>query len=153
VKRLLTASLVVGLTVGLLSSPATAKTWHPGNGQGPCSGWFSYVRPSMGVEEVARRTELTIRCAARTWPINVDTALYIGRRESGLWPWAANPSGCRGVFQHQIAYWSGRVHDYIHRDWYSKWRWEQGISVFDMRANVLVSIQMMHAGGWSNWGM
>lgn len=153
-KRSLTF-VVAALLAASIQSPATAaEKWQAGNGRGPCSGWFSDVKPTMGNVEVARRVELTIRCADRIWPIDLDYALAIAERESGMWPWALNPSsGCAGIYQHIQPAWQGRVQEYIHKDWYSKWRWRIGISVFDMRANVLVAIQMMYHSGYGDWAL
>jgi hypothetical protein len=79
--------------------------------------------------------------------------MYVANRESHFYPWALNPSGCAGVYQHQLDYWPGRVAQWIEKEWYSPWRWQHGISAFDMRANVIVTIRMAHVEGWGPWGM
>lgn len=146
---LLTATLVIGIQVN-----AQAE------GRGPCSGWFSNVRPDMTGNGIAaeitdralvnHRMERLIACAVRLWPVpgGVFEALAIAHRESGdlIWPWAYNPSGCAGTYQHMLSLWPGRVA----RWWNSAWLWKTP-TAFNPRANVIVTMRMVHAGGWSPW--
>lgn len=86
-----------------------------------------------------------IRCAARRWnsPGSPLTALEVARCESHLRPAAYNSNGYAGLFQQSTRYWSGRAD-----------RWGQpDRSVFNARANVIVSIRMARAlGSWNAWG-
>ena len=85
-----------------------------------------------------------IRCAARRWnsPGTPEQAVAVARCESNLDPRAYNSAGYAGLFQQATRYWPGRAD-----------RWGQGDrSVFNARANVIVSIRMAHAhGSWSAW--
>lgn len=145
-KRVLLVAVFM-FTMNALFGPAqTAQA----EGKGPCSGWFSTVRPSMGTTEVERRVRLLITCAERKWPTSpgLDHALYIAERESSFWPWAQNPSSlCSGVYQHVLSAWPGRVALWWDPDWF--WRTP---SVFNARANVIIAIRMAHVYGWSPWG-
>jgi hypothetical protein len=86
-----------------------------------------------------------IKCAARRWdsPGAPDTAIEVARCESNLRPKAYNPNGYAGVFQQATEYWPDRAD-----------RWGQpDRSVFNGRANVIVSIRMAAAlGSWNAWG-
>jgi len=85
-----------------------------------------------------------IRCAARRWnsPGTPRQAIRVARCESNLNPHAYNSGGYAGLFQQASQYWPGRAD-----------RWGQGgRSVFNARANVIVSIRMAHAyGSCSAW--
>jgi hypothetical protein len=85
-----------------------------------------------------------IRCAAHRWdsPGTPRQAVSVARCESKLNPRAYNSSGYAGLFQQSTWYWPGRAH-----------RWGQDDrSVFNGRANIIVSIRMAHAlGSWSPW--
>ena len=86
-----------------------------------------------------------IRCAARRWdsPGTPFKAVEVARCESHLRPSAYNPNGYAGLFQQATRYWAGRAD-----------RWGQpDRSVFNARANVIVSIRMARAlGSWNAWG-
>jgi len=62
--------------------------------------------------------------------------------ESNLRPGAYNPNGYAGLFQQATRYWADRAD-----------RWGQpDRSVFNARANAIVSIRMARAlGSWSAW--
>lgn len=85
-----------------------------------------------------------IWCAARRWnsPGPPRQAIQVARCESNLNPRAYNSGGYAGLFQHATQYWPGRAD-----------RWGQDDrSVFNGRANVIVSIRMAHAdGSWGAW--
>jgi len=84
-----------------------------------------------------------IKCAARRWkvPGGPDKALSVARCESRFNPKAYNSGGFAGVFQQATYYWPGRARVYGFRDW----------SVFNGRANIIVSIRMAHREGWAPW--
>jgi hypothetical protein len=84
-----------------------------------------------------------IRCAARRWPVagGPRKALSVARCESRFNHRAYNPSGYAGVYQQATHYWPGRSDAYGFHDY----------SVFNGRANVMVSVRMAHRGGWSPW--
>lgn len=85
-----------------------------------------------------------IRCAAHRWdsPGTPRQAISVARCESNLNPRAYNSSGYAGLFQQSTWHWPGRAD-----------RWGQDDrSVFNGRANIIVSIRMAHAlGSWSPW--
>ena len=86
-----------------------------------------------------------IRCAALHWrvPGGPAKALFIAWRESHYQPAAYNPSGAEGVFQHMRQYWPTRAAVYGFAHW----------SAFNARANVIVTMRMVHSiGNWSPWG-
>jgi hypothetical protein len=84
-----------------------------------------------------------IRCAARRWHVagGPDKAVAVARCESRLNPRAYNPGGYAGVFQQATRYWPSRATTYGFRDY----------SVYNGRANVMVSVRMAHRGGWGPW--
>jgi hypothetical protein len=84
-----------------------------------------------------------IRCAARRWDVagGPDKAVAVARCESRLNPRAYNPGGYAGVFQQATKYWPSRATTYGFRDY----------SVYNGRANVMVSVRMAHRGGWGPW--
>lgn len=86
-----------------------------------------------------------IRCAARRWdsPGTPRKAVAVARCESRLRPKAYNPNGYAGLFQQATRYWPDRSE-----------RWGQpDRSVFNGRANVIVSIRMAAAvDSWNAWG-
>jgi hypothetical protein len=86
-----------------------------------------------------------IKCAARRWdsPGTPRKAVRVARCESGLDPSAYNENGYAGLFQQATRYWPDRAD-----------RWGQpDRSVFNGRANVIVSIRMAGAlESWSAWG-
>ncbi|MCI0636103.1 MAG: hypothetical protein L0206_19630 [Actinobacteria bacterium] len=85
-----------------------------------------------------------IRCAARRWdsPGTPTKAVEVARCESHLRPDAFNPNGYAGLFQQPIARWPERADRYGQPD----------RSVFNARANIIVSVRMARAlGSWSAW--
>jgi hypothetical protein len=88
-----------------------------------------------------------IRCAEARWsvPGGVSTALYVANRESNFQPKAYNSySGASGIFQHLRRYWPGRADAFGFGGW----------SAFNARANVMVTMRMVHRmGSWSHWGV
>lgn len=90
------------------------------------------------------QVKLLIRCAARRWHVSGGPrkALRVARCESGYNPHAYNPDGYVGVYQQAKRYWPGRADHYGFPD----------RSAFNGRANIIVSIRMVHANGWVGWG-
>lgn len=89
-----------------------------------------------------RYVKKLIRCAARRWPVpgGPDKALDVARCESGFEP-DAYGNGNGGVYQQRLTYWPDRAR-----------RWGfRGYRVYNGRANVIVSVRMAHAVGWSPW--
>jgi hypothetical protein len=86
-----------------------------------------------------------IRCAAFRWdsPGSPRHAVEVARCESELRPRAYNPNGYAGLYQQATRHWPDRAE-----------QWGQhGRSVFNGRANIIVSIRMAAAAGsWSAWG-
>ena len=85
-----------------------------------------------------------IRCAEARWavPGGASKALSIANRESNFRPTAYNSySGAAGIYQHLRRYWPGRATDYGFK----------GRSAFNGRANIMVTMRMVHRGGWHPW--
>jgi hypothetical protein len=85
-----------------------------------------------------------IRCSARRWHVagGPDKAVAVASCESHFRPEAYNPGGYAGIFQQAIRYWPDRSSRFGFRNW----------SVFNGRANIMVSIRMAHRYGWGGWG-
>jgi hypothetical protein len=87
-----------------------------------------------------------IRCAEDRWsvPGGPSRALYVANRESNYRPKAYNSySGASGIFQHLRRYWPGRADVFGFDGW----------SAFNARANIMVTMRMVHRlGSWSHWG-
>jgi hypothetical protein len=90
-----------------------------------------------------RHVKRLIRCTVRRWHVRggARKAIGVARRESGLRPRAYNRAGYAGLFQQSTRYWPGRARKYGFPRW----------SPFNGRANVIVSIRMVHRGGWGPW--
>jgi hypothetical protein len=90
------------------------------------------------------QVKLLIRCAAKRWHVSggPDKALQVARCESRYHPRAYNPAGYAGVYQQSKRYWPDRADHYGFPD----------RSAFNGRANIIVSIRMVHANGWVGWG-
>jgi hypothetical protein len=115
----------------------------------------------MGIETVRRKVAALIRCAVARWPVDggANTAIAVFDCESSLWPWARGGDNL-GVAQHKAKYWLSRVNAFLRPRWFNKFAWSrihQEASVahpgpaYLARANVLVAIRMVHAGGWGPW--
>jgi hypothetical protein len=92
-----------------------------------------------------------IRCAFRTVGDSkqVNTALIIADRESGFQEEAYNSSGCAGLFQHMVQYWSERYESFPLMDnWYNL-----SPSVFDPRSNAFITARMVGTGNWGPWSL
>ncbi len=150
-KRLLTIGVLTVVLVSI-ASPAQAKE---GRWIGPCQGWYlgENLTPAIWNQDPARATRMMQRLIGCVFtefaPGNSGIALYVADRESSFYPWAANPSGCEGLFQHQIRYWPGRAAAYLKRGWFGKGSWPA--SVYDPRANAIAAAKMVAASGWGPW--
>ena len=84
-----------------------------------------------------------VKCAARHWHVagGPHKAVSVAKCESRLNPKAYNPGGYAGVFQQSTHYWPGRARAYGFRRW----------SVYNGRANIIVSVRMAHSEGWGPW--
>ena len=85
-----------------------------------------------------------IRCAARRWPVPGGgvKAIAVADCESHLNPSAYNSGGYAGLFQQSTRYWASRADSFGQRD----------RSVYNGRANIIVSIRMAHAArSWGDW--
>jgi hypothetical protein len=84
-----------------------------------------------------------IRCAASHHGVSQSTALAIAYRESRYRPSAYNHGGeAAGIFQHLLRYWPDRSETFGFEDW----------SVFNARANIMVTMRMVRLYGWDPWG-
>jgi soluble lytic murein transglycosylase-like protein len=85
-----------------------------------------------------------IRCAASHYGVDEEEALYIAWRESRYRPAAYNETGdAAGIYQHKVKYWAQRAVEFGSADW----------SVFDARANILVTMRMVRVYGWEPWSL
>jgi hypothetical protein len=152
-KRLTVAALIAASII-VLAPTAQAKE---GRWRGPCEGWWmgENLTPAIWNEDPARGEQMMMRlivCTFAVWaPGESAYALAIADRESSFYPWAANPSGCLGLFQHQVAYWSGRVQAYLWKGWWGP-NVEWPVSPYDPRANAIAAARMVHDSGWGPWG-
>jgi hypothetical protein len=155
----LTTALLIG-TLTVTTAQATTLTHHRHVDQwaGPCQGWRLGETVRRRTPDRARdhRMVRLIRCVFAHWdPGQGGYALRIAYRESRFAPWAYNPSGAEGLFQHMRAFWPGRVRHYIGRH-----RCERiflvancpALSAFDPLANAIVTARMVKRGGWQPWG-
>jgi len=130
--RGLSATLIAALMVPGLIGTARAAEPVP---QRVCD--FDWREGTWHVKQL-------IRCAAFRWdsPGTPRRAIAVARCESGLRPDAYNRNGYAGLFQQATRYWAQRAD-----------RWGQpDRSIFNGRANVIVSVRMAAAlGSWSAW--
>ncbi len=132
-RSLCSAALALALLLAAPAAPATAAARRSTVAWSLCR-----IDWRDGTLEVKR----LIRCATRKWrvPGGAPKALAVARCESGFDP-GAYGSGNAGVFQQAVPYWSGRAKEYGFPGW----------SVYNGRANVIVSIRMAHRSGWDAW--
>jgi len=133
--------LLAALTVALVLGLAPAAGAH--HRSGPCD---VHVLPG---ETVVHHSKELIRCAVRKWAVEggAARAICIARRESGLIPTAESAGGdFLGLFQHMAAAWQDR---------YTSWTWpgwRLKDDALNGRSNTIVTIRMVHDGGWGPWG-
>lgn len=131
-RRAFRAALALTTILALPAPPAQAAK------ESSVAAWVCDIDWRDGKREVKH----LIRCAARRWdvPGGPEKALDVARCESGFNP-KAYSSGNAGVYQHAVKYWPDRAEAYGFPDW----------SVYNGRANVIVSIRMAHRHGWDAW--
>jgi hypothetical protein len=138
-RRALVAAALMPALLGLVPGTARAVTPEPRERIVP-----KRICPYEW-KDSRRELKRLIRCAARHYgsPGGVDKALDVARCESRFDPDAYNPAGYGGVYQHALRYWPDRA---------DRWGFPDR-SVFNGRANVIVSIRMARsAGDWDLWG-
>ena len=141
--------LTLLLTAAPLISVAGASTGSTGNvstgttTDGTTSRMLSRQICDIDWRRSTYQLKRLIRCAARRWDVagGPDKAVRVARCESRLDPRAYNSGGYAGVYQQAVRYWPSRATNYGFRDY----------SVFNGRANVMVSVRMAHRGGWGPW--
>lgn len=139
--------------------PRPEPPWHPtwkpeGRWRGPCEGWWLgenltlktfNANPARGITMMQR----LIVCVFAIWAPGQSTyALVIADRESGFSPYAYNPSGASGLFQHMIGYWPARAAA-IPKKLFAPGA--QPLSPFDPRANAIATAMAVAANGWGAW--
>jgi hypothetical protein len=133
-------ALMAAVVVVLLMLPGVAHAHHR---PGPCDlHWWKAWSTRHDTEPIKD----LIRCAAARWPVvgGASKALAVAGCESGFRP-DAYGNGNAGVFQHRLPYWPGRYDRFTYPSWHLF------SSVYNGRTNVIVSIRMVHAGGWGPW--
>lgn len=122
---------------GDMSNPCHRHTWVP--------------RSMRYTAEARSRVLRLASCASfHFWPHHADLLVAIASRESGLDPFAANPtSSARGLYQHILSYWAGRAAAYLRRSWFKVWP----VPWWNARAQTIVTVRMMRATGGAcpNW--
>ena len=143
-RKVLIPALAIGLLFGAMT--ATPAAAHGSHGPLKWSGWQweNCALPSHTDQQVQR----LIRCAVDHFPTSLRTALYVADRESGYETHADNGTCCAGVYQQHTSYWPGRVAAYNRA---MPRRLDVSTSVYNGRANVLVSIRMAHRSSWAAW--
>jgi len=153
VRRSLTAALMLVLlltAIPLLSAEAVT-TGATGTLSGPMTSGAD-AGPSRRVDRrvcdydwkrSAYQLKRLIRCSARRWAVRggPDKAVAVARCESRFNPNAYNPGGYAGVYQQATRYWRSRATTYGFRNY----------SVYNGRANIMVSVRMAHRTGWQAW--
>lgn len=97
-----------------------------------------------------REEHRTLVCVVdRFGPIygGVPKAQAVGECESHWYRLASNGGAFLGLFQHAASAWYWRVRSYMPLGWrvgpWSSWK--------NSRAQIVVTVRMVHAGGWSPW--
>jgi len=116
-----------------------------------CKGWRYRIERGMHYDKIQRRARNLILCVFSLEGLTgqILTAWYVADRESNYLPWAYNPSGASGLFQHIASYWSGRRMMLPRAQFPNRAR----VSPFNARANTWVTAIMVRQGGWSPWNM
>jgi hypothetical protein len=97
-----------------------------------------------------REEQRTLECVVNKFgPIDggIDKARQVGSCESGWYRLANNGGSYLGLFQHAASAWSARVAWAMPDGWrvgpWSSWR--------NSRAQIVVTVRMVHASGWGAW--
>ena len=136
--RQIRRALVAAFTLAALVIPGTAGTAGAATTVSTKVCDYDWQRGTWRIKRL-------ILCAARRWdsPGTPQEAVVVARCESHLRPSAYNPNGYAGLFQQATRYWPGRADQWGQPD----------RSVFNGRANIIVSVRMAAAqGSWSAWG-
>jgi len=81
--------------------------------------------------------------------IRLETAARTSRSDVHAAQLTRSSFGSCGLFQHLARYWPGRVLAFLRRDW-RPGVWPH-VSVFDIRAQALVTARMVAQSGWGAW--
>jgi hypothetical protein len=133
------ATVTVVATLVISAGPSSVRA---ATVPGPC-----YLT-ARTAETVQHRMKRIIRCAIDLWsvPGGATKAICIAARESHLNPHASSATGkYLGLFQHSAAAWPGRY------EMWTKPRWQLHPNALNGRTNAIVTIRMVHAGGWGPW--
>jgi hypothetical protein len=136
-RRVVAGGLATAVLLSAAATPASAR-----RRVGPCD-----LRRGPTETLAAHEREL-IHCATNHWSVfgGYRKALCIAKRESGLDPKAVSADGkYLGLYQHAKRYWPDRYATYTKR------RWELNESALVGRTNAIVTIRMVHDGGWRPW--
>ena len=99
----------------------------------------------MPVVHTPAQVRRVIACAVARWPVpgGVRKAVAVAECESSLRP-HAEFKGHLGIYQHAERYWAAR---------WLRWGRPWGLprNPYNAHTNILVSIQMVHEGGWAAW--
>jgi hypothetical protein len=133
--------LVAALSIGVVTCTATALSAPSAHATRR-----SAIRTTVcdiAWQDGPKQVRRLIRCSARRWHVRggPPQAVRVARCESRFRPKAYNPAGYAGVFQQSTHYWRRRARTYGFPRW----------SVYNGRANVIVSIRMAHRYGWGGW--
>lgn len=144
--------------VPLVASAGTPSTYSAGTVQEPRPGVFALSRQadrpcwfpwrfSFFMQGETRPLVQMLRCAVRRWPVpgGIEKAMAVVACESSFNPFAVNPkSKTAGLFQQHPAYW--------HKRWL---RWGKSLNTppfpTNPWSNIIVSIRIVNAYGWSAW--
>jgi hypothetical protein len=128
---ILTAALFAGAAAPNVSAVGdpSAECRYKGNG-----GWSH--------RDIIRE----IHCAEDRWavPGGSHKAVSVAKCESGLNP-RAYYAGHGGLYQHVIRYWPSRFRAHRVRGWHMH------PGVYNARSAVVVTMRMVHSGGWQPW--
>lgn len=141
-RTFIAAAVVAAIVAGAQPASAGPPAWRDREKNVkacPSNWWKSHSREAV--------RQLVI-CEAELFNVSVSHALYVADRESKFYWKAFNSSGCGGagcggIYQHHMAYWSGRVNDYA-RDFKPSWT--------NARTQCVVTFKMVRQGGWGPWG-
>ncbi len=132
---------VLFLTLTLMPMISTTARAH--HDPGPCD--IHWRRAYYDHGQTGPIADL-IRCAVGRWPVagGVTKALSVARCESGLRP-DADAGVSEGLYQHVKTYWPARADRWL---WPA---WQIRPSIWNARAQAIVTMRMVHAWGWGAW--